>query len=102
MSSSESEWEWSDSGADGDDEEASDDDSIQRKPLLRRFIREEIDRMYENRYENPRNKLPRGPSYLHISRYWGQNSYSAAFPNAKGSQQDLGIYCQVRSVTQLK
>ncbi|KAJ7918250.1 glycoside hydrolase superfamily [Mycena leptocephala] len=30
--------------------------------------------------------------------YWGQNSYSAAFPNAKGSQQDLGIYCQDSNV----
>ncbi|KAJ7851171.1 glycoside hydrolase family 18 protein, partial [Mycena olivaceomarginata] len=30
--------------------------------------------------------------------YWGQNSYSAAFPNAEGSQQDLGIYCQDSNV----
>ncbi|KAJ6598739.1 hypothetical protein B0H10DRAFT_1734206, partial [Mycena sp. CBHHK59/15] len=30
--------------------------------------------------------------------YWGQNSYGAAFPNATGSQQNLGIYCQDSSI----
>ncbi|KAF7364510.1 Carbohydrate-binding module family 5 protein [Mycena venus] len=29
-----------------------------------------------------------------IAIYWGQNSYGASFPNASGSQQNLGIYCQ--------
>lgn len=52
--------------AEADDAESSDDDdSGQRRPALRRFIVEEITRMYENRYENPRDALPRGPSYLH-------------------------------------
>ncbi|KAF7371857.1 Carbohydrate-binding module family 5 protein [Mycena venus] len=29
-----------------------------------------------------------------IAIYWGQNSYGAIFPNATGSQQNLGLYCQ--------
>ncbi|KAJ7790496.1 glycoside hydrolase superfamily [Mycena leptocephala] len=43
--------------------------------------------------------LARALYYLDVMAiYWGQNSYSAAFPNAKGSQQDLGIYCQDSNV----
>ncbi|KAF7368124.1 DDE Tnp4 domain-containing protein [Mycena sanguinolenta] len=67
--SDESDWDWS-SAVDGDDEE-SDDDSDSgsaadgRPSLLRRWIREEIDSMYQRRYEQPRDELPRGPSYLH-------------------------------------
>ncbi|KAF7372059.1 DDE Tnp4 domain-containing protein [Mycena venus] len=73
-SSTDSEWDswsgWSGSlsGAAGDDEESSDDESdsaAHRPARLRQFIIEEIDAMYANRYEKPRNTLPRGPSYLH-------------------------------------
>jgi hypothetical protein len=66
-STSDSEWAYS-NGADGDDEESSEDDSeddAHRPPFLRRLVMEEIDKMYERRYETPRNTLPRGPSYLH-------------------------------------
>ncbi|KAJ6600473.1 hypothetical protein DFH09DRAFT_1355731 [Mycena vulgaris] len=65
-SDSESDWNWS-SGADGDDEDNQSDEDTNgiRPPLLRRWIRSEIDDMYEHRYEQPRNTLPRGPSYLH-------------------------------------
>jgi hypothetical protein len=69
-SSSSSDWDWSGdsfSGAEGDDEETSDDDSeddLLRPSFLRRFIIDEVRTMYETRYENPRNTLPRGPSHL--------------------------------------
>lgn len=70
-SDSDSDWNWS-SGADGDDEDSqisgsdseTDNDNV-RPPPLRQWIRHEIDAMYEHRYEQPRNTLPRGPSYLH-------------------------------------
>ncbi|KAJ7263643.1 hypothetical protein B0H12DRAFT_1230932 [Mycena haematopus] len=52
-------------GWQGDDEESSDDDSIGRPSVLRKFMMEEINTMYEGRYENPRDTLPRGPSYLY-------------------------------------
>lgn len=57
------------SGVEGDDEESSsndsDDGSGHRVPFLRRWVQEEINSMYKTRYEQPRNTLPRGPSYLH-------------------------------------
>jgi hypothetical protein len=49
-------------GADADDEE--DDDDEEDPPLLRRWVRGQIDDMYSHRYEVPRDELPRGPSYL--------------------------------------
>ncbi|KAJ7730527.1 hypothetical protein B0H16DRAFT_1469499 [Mycena metata] len=59
---------WS-SGAEGDDEDsdgtAGSDDDTTRPPFLRRWIRKEIMEMYEHRYEEPRDTLPRGPSFLH-------------------------------------
>ncbi|KAJ7194117.1 hypothetical protein GGX14DRAFT_404899 [Mycena pura] len=67
-SSSDSGWSWS-SGAEGDDEDSgdsADEDTADQRPfLLRRWIQSEIDDMYQNRYEQPRDTLPRGPSYLH-------------------------------------
>ncbi|KAJ6483068.1 hypothetical protein DFH09DRAFT_1340535 [Mycena vulgaris] len=67
-SGSDSGWSWS-SGAEGDDETSGDSDNEdtadQRPFLLRRWIQLEIDDMHQNRYEQPRNTLPRGPSYLH-------------------------------------
>jgi len=55
------------SGVVGDDEESSDSDAEDehRPPLLRRWVREEVNTMHENRYEQPRDTLPHGPSYLH-------------------------------------
>ncbi|KAJ7700177.1 hypothetical protein B0H16DRAFT_1749151 [Mycena metata] len=76
-SESEDEWVWlaggglSDvdmSGMDGDDEESLSDRDMgagPHPPLLRRWIQEEIDSMHSSRYREPRNTLPRGPSYLH-------------------------------------
>ncbi|KAJ6449293.1 hypothetical protein C8R45DRAFT_1114782 [Mycena sanguinolenta] len=64
-SDTESEWDWS-SVVDGDDEDSGNDsDSDTAPPLLRRWIREEINGMYDHRYEQPQDELPRGPSYLH-------------------------------------
>ncbi|KAJ6490100.1 hypothetical protein C8R45DRAFT_1139152 [Mycena sanguinolenta] len=63
-SDSEIEWNWS-SGAEGDDEESDDDLDDIRRPCLRQWVQNEIDDMYAHRYEQPRDTLPRGPSYLH-------------------------------------
>jgi len=52
--------------SDGDaDDERSDDEAGFSTPPLRRWVRNEIDKMYAHRYEVPRNKLPRGPPYMH-------------------------------------
>jgi hypothetical protein len=67
-SESEIDWNWS-SGAEGDDEQSEDSeddlDDIQHRPRLRRWVQDEIEEMYEHRYQEPRDNLPRGPSYLY-------------------------------------
>jgi hypothetical protein len=66
--SSELDWDWS-SGAEGDDEESADSsdnsDDMNRRPRLRRWVREEVETMYKQHYEEPRDNLPRGPSHLY-------------------------------------
>jgi hypothetical protein len=56
-----------DMSGDADDEGGSEDDEgelVRGVPHLGRLIREEITEMYSQRYEMPRNNLPRGPAYL--------------------------------------
>jgi hypothetical protein len=49
---------------DSDDEDMDDERGSDRWSRLRRWIQEQIDEMYENRYEMPRDTLPRGPARL--------------------------------------
>jgi hypothetical protein len=67
-----------DNGSDADDELSIDSDSdgesnwdeaelgigLGQKVPLGRWVRKEIEEMYAHRYEVPRDRLPRGPSYL--------------------------------------
>lgn len=60
------------SGMDGDDEEESsgedserEEDAPRARNYLRSWINDQISDMYETRYEQPRNELPRGPAYIH-------------------------------------
>lgn len=60
-----------DDGSDADDElsdsdldPSSDLDDIRERTPLGRWVRKEITAMYAQRYEAPRDRLPRGPSYL--------------------------------------
>ncbi|KAJ7369144.1 hypothetical protein DFH08DRAFT_984071 [Mycena albidolilacea] len=66
--SSELDWDWS-SGAEGDDEESEDSsddsDDMNRRPRLRGWLREEVEAMYKQCYEEPHDNLPRGPSHLY-------------------------------------
>ncbi|KAF8190953.1 hypothetical protein K438DRAFT_1970705 [Mycena galopus ATCC 62051] len=67
-SESDIDWNW-ESGVDGDDEDEDEDgdreDDASMQPRLRKWVQSEIDSIYEQRYEQPRDTLPRGPSYLH-------------------------------------
>ncbi|KAJ6545772.1 hypothetical protein B0H19DRAFT_1076031 [Mycena capillaripes] len=58
-------WNWS-SGDDADDEDSDEDsdDMTDRAPLLRRWVRAKLSDMYEHRYEEPRDTLPRGMCFL--------------------------------------
>lgn len=54
-------------GGDADDEDSGmeSDDGGKTPVRLRQWVQEEIGAMYEKRYEQPRDELPRGPSFLH-------------------------------------
>ena len=64
-------WDSISGGSDGDDEESIDSDGEDNMMPVRShfhtFVRRELEGMYANRYEAPRNQHPRGPSLMQFT-----------------------------------
>lgn len=59
------------SESDGDDEESVAGENGRLRPHFQSFVRSELERMYANRYELPRDQHPQGPSLMRftLSKY---------------------------------